>query len=302
MFKLLACVVVGSETIHFYGPYKKCPSLYWYFALIIIMIIIIFWIIITYILYKMNDTERDSRKSSLRSITRPYKLKYWYWESIIISRRFIIAFLITFGYMNYNITQYMLLLVLIIYIVIHFRYFPFKHNKANVMESLCLILILLAMITIIFQLQYIIMSIIVFLPISLFIIYCLLAINHCIKDNKKQQILTNIDVNRTRIQNMKSRLTLSQKQLFELFENHNVNIVEQNNVALAYKLSANQLNENELDDDDNNEINTDIVFTKVGQSDSSSSSSDYEDNNDKWNVEMVHMNTTHYESNDSEVP
>eukprot|EP01084_Bolivina_argentea_P306482 529614_1 len=218
MLTILACITVGADTVHFYGAYQQCFGFIWRVALIVMIIVIVFWIIVWYLLYKMDDNKRDSRKSYLRSITKPYKVKYYYWEILLISRRFVIAFLVTFTYSNYDFVQSILLVLLVIYLCLHIHFAPFKYSRTNIMDGLCLFLLIIALQLIILQsyeyeyksMVSIMITIIVLIPILLFTFYCILVIKHYIEIKRNKPIINPGDyIFHDRIENMKSRFTKS---------------------------------------------------------------------------------------------
>ena len=69
-------------------------------AVFIMAGVIILWIGVLIKLWRMTIEQRDTRKSALRTVTKPYKLKYWYWEIVLVSRRIFLAFMVTFQVQN----------------------------------------------------------------------------------------------------------------------------------------------------------------------------------------------------------
>ena len=111
--------------------------------------------------------------------------------------------------------------VLIIYCIVHVRLHPFKYSQANHMESVCMFMLILGLITIMLGLHdkypeiiSFIMSLIVLIPCIMLIIYILLVYHNYRMDKKN---MNNYDCNgnpNDRIKGMKSRLTVSQMKLF----------------------------------------------------------------------------------------
>ena len=97
MLKILACSKITDDLfVHFYGGYKQCFGLIWWIALFVMVGVILLWIGVLIKLYRMTVDERDTRQSPLRAVTKAYKVKYWYWEIVLVSRRIFLAFMVTF--------------------------------------------------------------------------------------------------------------------------------------------------------------------------------------------------------------
>eukprot|EP01083_Nonionella_stella_P072915 196809_1 len=109
ILKLLACTEIGSVYVHFYAGYQECFDVVWFFALILFAVLIVLWMAVWFKLYRMDTTQRESRFSAFRTITKHYKPKFWYWETVLMSRRIILAFMVTIEYISYDVTQYILL-------------------------------------------------------------------------------------------------------------------------------------------------------------------------------------------------
>eukprot|EP01083_Nonionella_stella_P190107 704238_1 len=223
ILKVLACSQIGSVMVHFYGGFLECFGFVWCIALIAMIIIIVFWIWIGLRLYKMDSKTRHSRQSSFRAITKPYGTEYWYWEIMLISRRVLIASLVTFQYFSLYTVQYVLLILLVIYFGIHIHFKPYKYKRANNMESLCMFMLILGLSSLIFGFHVsILMSIAVISPILCFVIYVIVAIKHCVDVKKMDEMSTmNTKDNNElqhRINNLMTsdRLTESQKSLFNV--------------------------------------------------------------------------------------
>ena len=97
MLKILACSKITDDLyVHFYGGYKQCFGTIWLIALCIMVGVVLLWIGVLIKLFRMTVEERDTRQSPLRTVTKAYKLKYWYWEIVLVSRRIFLAFMVTF--------------------------------------------------------------------------------------------------------------------------------------------------------------------------------------------------------------
>eukprot|EP01083_Nonionella_stella_P219227 785511_1 len=82
ILKLLACTEIGSVYVHFYAGYQECFDVVWFFALILFAVLIVLWMAVWFKLYRMDTTQRESRFSAFRTITKHYKPKFWYWETV----------------------------------------------------------------------------------------------------------------------------------------------------------------------------------------------------------------------------
>ena len=129
-------------------------------------------------------------------------------------------------------TQYILLIILIIYFGLHYRLYPFKHRVVNHMESICLFMLKLGLITVIFgfhnqypEIVSVVMAFIILTPCIMFIICCILVIHFYFIDKRKHN---NHDSNITpnndrRVGSMKLRLTRTQRKFFNPNENNGSN-------------------------------------------------------------------------------
>eukprot|EP01084_Bolivina_argentea_P172852 299384_1 len=225
MLKILACSKVNDEYKHFYDGSQPCFGVLWVIALTFVSLIVILWIVVWILLYRMDATKRDSRKSYLRSVTKSYKIEYWFWEVLLVSRRILIAFMVTIQYVSYSVTQYLLAIILILYLGLHYWIRPFNYDQANVAESLCLFLLIITLMTVIFefhvtypQLVSILISAMVLLPIVLIFVYIVLIIKQLFIYNWYKIQAQKGDLDGTgyeaRKQKWQMRLTQSQRKHF----------------------------------------------------------------------------------------
>ena len=145
VFRMLACESVGDKTVHFYAGYLDCYGPIWFNSLCVLLLIIIFWGVVWYRLYKMDKHLRDNNLSSMRTVTKAYKPKYWYWEIILISRRILLSAMITFDYFKPDYFKFSLLIILLVYLCIQIMYIPFRYNKVNNIEFLCMLMLCIAL-------------------------------------------------------------------------------------------------------------------------------------------------------------
>ena len=174
MFRILACKQIGELNVHYYAASYQCYDGTWWFALFFIILISIFWFIIWFLLYRMGEYKRQQPSSLYhRSIINAYKDELWYWEFVILSRRFILTFLVTFKYIDENYFNLTLGILLLFYLVIQLKFKPFKYKRINNMETLCLFLLLSCFILINFvkdeEIMAIFVSISLILPLLLFV-------------------------------------------------------------------------------------------------------------------------------------
>ena len=121
-------------------------------------------------------------------------------------------------------TQYVLLLGLIMYLLLHSTMYPFKHIIVNRVESICVFLVIMGLATIIFgfdtqlpEIVSLIMAVIILIPCIIIAICVILFIDNYRMDKKNLKsgnIKSNTKIN-ARINGMKSRLTKTQRDLFK---------------------------------------------------------------------------------------
>eukprot|EP01084_Bolivina_argentea_P097115 174599_1 len=139
-FKMLTCIegVDRDEYVHFYDATITCFNWIWFYGLITIIIVCMFFITLWYLIKKQGIHHRENTSNKYRSLTNKYTSKVWWWECVIFFRRFTIALLTSFHYMADHITIIVLITVLIILFGMQIRFNPFKYQRANYMEIICL--------------------------------------------------------------------------------------------------------------------------------------------------------------------
>merc|ERR1712228_420123 len=70
---------------------------------------------------------------------KPYRSKYWYFEFILFSRRFFIALFSSLRVYTRSNIDILLLFLMIIYSFIHVAMRPFKWQRLNIVEGICLL-------------------------------------------------------------------------------------------------------------------------------------------------------------------
>eukprot|EP01083_Nonionella_stella_P027667 76182_1 len=218
MFKILACRKVGDDlTVHFYAGNLECYGYEWIICAISLFIIIIIWCRIWYYLLWLDPLKRASSKAHTQNLTQYYKEEYWYWEFVLMTRRILLAFIITFNYLSESFTQYILLSILVFYYYLHLKHQPFKHGRVNYFETLCLTLLILGLTALGFRLNTIspifvalILTTIVLLPFLVFVYWIVKTIKryrkHKLKNVTEQETARGLALSRL-------RMTPTQKQL-----------------------------------------------------------------------------------------
>eukprot|EP01083_Nonionella_stella_P267566 903873_1 len=233
MMKLLACSKVGSLFVHFHAGYLECYGSYFYISALVMMTLIVFWIVVWWLLFKMPSAKRDSRSSYLRALTKPYKLDLWWWEVLLLTRRILIAFFATFQYIANEYIQYILIVLLIVYLMLHVHFQPFTYQRVNSMEMLCISMLIICLLSInTFQLDRnmyydtvsSIMSVVVLAPLVLFILYIVMSVKHVSEVTSMLSGALDIDKDNElskKVNKMKHRLTASQQKPFDTWDQMN---------------------------------------------------------------------------------
>ena len=113
------------------------------------------------------------------------------------------------------------------YLTLQLRLYPFKHKRVNIMETVCMFLLIMALFLVSLELheEYpeiiaVIMTIIVLIPCIILLAYIFLVIHHRRMDNKDFKAVkqSNGDINNlyqnARIDSMISRLNTEERRLF----------------------------------------------------------------------------------------
>lgn len=146
-FKLLACRQIDDEiSVHFYYGSHSCYDGTWYIALFVAIVIVILFTFLWYKLYKLPSSTRQSKKDNpLYSLVKPYNEKYWYWEFVTLSRRFILSLFTTIFYDSDKYWNVILSVILMTYLSFHVKMKPFKHQRSNTLETVCIIVLFLSL-------------------------------------------------------------------------------------------------------------------------------------------------------------
>ena len=138
LFKLLSCrEITDGLSVHYYYGDISCYDESWYFALFIMALLLGTWIIFDILLWRYTPNTRQSpNENHLFTLVKTYESKYWYWESVLLSRRFFVAFLSITGDPNHY--SYIILMVFLsLYLMAQVQFKPFKYYRINRLEMLC---------------------------------------------------------------------------------------------------------------------------------------------------------------------
>ena len=142
LFSFLACLTIGDDVLHFYFAYTKCYGLEWFASLIALISIVVIGLLLLIYLVLMNPEKRQSKDNTILKLVKPYNPKQYYWEFVLLSRRIMIAGLIFLDNNRTQTTKYTLCIVLLVYLLMQIYFKPFYFGSVNIMESLCLLLLI----------------------------------------------------------------------------------------------------------------------------------------------------------------
>ena len=153
VFRFLACrgivtsIDVTDNSIEnvkyvlFYAGSETCFT-HWLWILHIVFLVLLIGAFV-YLFFQLKNSDIDERNHlnfGMRTLIYSFKSNCWYWEFVLVSRRLFIAGLTTFEYINESYFNFLLLIVLCVYLVLHCYYLPFKTFEINVLEGICLFL------------------------------------------------------------------------------------------------------------------------------------------------------------------
>merc|ERR1712228_490915 len=85
------------------------------------------------------EKRSDPSNTYYEQFVKPYKSQYWYFEFILFSRRFFIALFSSLRVYTRSNIDILLLFLMIIYLIIHVAMRPFKWQRLNIVEGICLL-------------------------------------------------------------------------------------------------------------------------------------------------------------------
>eukprot|EP01083_Nonionella_stella_P101901 289405_1 len=138
-FKFLTCINVHDKPYHFHDAEMPCYGYIWFFAgLLPIVLLCGVLLRLWFVIYKQDASQKTNETNPYRSVTKRFKSNMWHWEFVLFIRRFGIAALTSF----YDLADQMTSIILVAFIVLLFalqtKFHPFKHQRANMLESICL--------------------------------------------------------------------------------------------------------------------------------------------------------------------
>eukprot|EP01083_Nonionella_stella_P065254 170808_1 len=138
-FKFLTCIKVGDRYYHFYDAEIACYEYIWVCAgllpaVILCGVLLRLW----FVIYKQDASQRENETNPYRSLTRRFKNNMWYWEFVLFIRRFGIAALTSFYDLADQMTSILLVSFIVLLFALQTKFTPFKHQRANMVESMCL--------------------------------------------------------------------------------------------------------------------------------------------------------------------
>ena len=301
-FKLISCRSIGNNLIvHFYFGNEQCYDIIWWISLCFLIFFVILFFIFFFKL--CNDHKNDNKKNKLlnndtyilQSFVKSYKIKnYWYWEIIIFSRRLIIAMINILTQDIY--TKDILFILISIYLLLQIYCKPFKIEKINNLECICLVCLLFLLYILINNnnnnnnnndniYSIILLNILIILPLIIFIIQIIIII---------------FKYKKTNINNKKSVTINNNKSVNHISVNHNYNNI---NKMKQQPIENNENDENVNNNNDNEEktsISKPIKFDKFGATsitltttksvEVESDSNDNDNNHNQITVEMINKN------------
>ena len=138
-FKILTCSQITSGVYREFYWYQECFQGIWITCILLLILIILYF---GNLAKKLNEQSSKIRINPINKYTKfveAYKPKYWYWEFIVLTRRFCISLFVNISFVGSDICNLMLSVILCCYGFAHVYYQPYKHLRKNYMESYCLL-------------------------------------------------------------------------------------------------------------------------------------------------------------------
>eukprot|EP01083_Nonionella_stella_P270037 914044_1 len=139
-FKFLTCIkFVDGKYYHFYDADIACYGYVWWVAGMVPVLILCGMLMgLWFIMYKQGASEREKESHAYWSLSKRFRHKMWYWEFVLFIRRLGIAAFTSFYALADRMSGILLGSFIIILFALQARFNPFKHQRANLIESLCL--------------------------------------------------------------------------------------------------------------------------------------------------------------------
>ena len=125
MFKMLSWrVLSGSDlTVHYYYGDTPCYDSHWFIALAALAGLLVIWFIFHISLWHHTPAARQSAEGNhLFTLVEVFKPKYWYWETVMLLRRILVALLSIAGD-PYHYSYIILMVSLCLFLIaqVHYR-------------------------------------------------------------------------------------------------------------------------------------------------------------------------------------
>ena len=134
----------------FYSAHLEAFGPWWFFGFFGVIVCILLFALIFYLIKKQTEEERYASNSKYRKFVKSFKREYWYWEFILFSRRFFIALFTSIQFVGGDYTNFIFVIILIIYFGLQIQFKPFAFTRVNRIETLCLIMLLAAVVSVYF--------------------------------------------------------------------------------------------------------------------------------------------------------
>eukprot|EP01083_Nonionella_stella_P019719 54741_1 len=138
-FKFLTCIELDDKYYHLYDAYMMCHGYIWWIAGVLPIVAVCGALIMLWFsMYKQDPPERDNQNNVYWSLTKRFKNNMWFYEFILFIRRFAIAASTSFYDVENQMTSIVLASFITILFALQIKLNPFRHQTANVIESMCL--------------------------------------------------------------------------------------------------------------------------------------------------------------------
>ena len=142
IFKIMSCREIGDgQYVHFYYGSDSCFDTLWFLSLIGFGIIIIVWFILDFALFRMKEKRQKRIDNNLYVLIKAYKPECWYWETILLLRRTMLA-LFTIVSDENSLLNDILTISLCIFFALQIWKQPFRYKRVNRLETLCIFLLI----------------------------------------------------------------------------------------------------------------------------------------------------------------
>eukprot|EP01084_Bolivina_argentea_P273244 465384_1 len=137
--KLISCIwLPNNKIVHLYDAQIMCFDGYWFFGFFCIILIIMAYIILFIMIYKQKN-KKFNVENTFYKIISPYNESLWYWEGLLFLKRLMIAVLTSLQFMFKTNIDYILCSFIVIFGFFHSKINPFKYNRLNIFEIICLL-------------------------------------------------------------------------------------------------------------------------------------------------------------------